>query len=139
MDLKMLTFSPNYLTSPRIWKHKTCTKLLANQNQGCSHFPHSFQSSYEHLIHYHSEDSRACWLIVQVLSNVLIIKLKMVIIFWTHNPISFWTLLFLVSILGDTPNHIPLKYFGVQLRKRNRYSRIIYLNGCWVCFGWGWF
>ena len=34
-------------------------RWLPNLNEGCSHFFHKFWSSYEYLIHYQSECSRA--------------------------------------------------------------------------------
>ena len=34
--------------------------LLANASGGRSHFPHNFWSTIEYLVHYQSQDSRAC-------------------------------------------------------------------------------
>ena len=54
---------------------------LANPSWGCRHFPCDFWSSYEYLIHYQSEDSRA--------NSMLTIELRVLIIFWARSPISF--------------------------------------------------
>ena len=40
-------------------KHAIITRWLANPNQERSFFLYDLQSSYEHLIHYQSEDSCA--------------------------------------------------------------------------------
>jgi hypothetical protein len=40
-------------------KHVLSTEWLASANRGHGHFPHYFWSSYEYLVYYQSEDSRA--------------------------------------------------------------------------------
>ena len=46
----------------------------------------------------------------QVHLIVLIIELRMVVTFYAHNLISFKNYVFLVSVFGATPNHIPFTY-----------------------------
>jgi hypothetical protein len=38
------------------------------------------------------------------------LQLKMVLMFWAHNPTSFKRVSFFVSVIGAKPNHVPLKY-----------------------------
>ena len=37
---------------------------LANPSRGCSQFPHKFQSLYEYLVHYQSEDSCTHYMVI---------------------------------------------------------------------------
>ena len=67
---KWLPF-PTIPLSPRIWKHATTTRWLANPNQSRRNVPRNSWSSYEYLIHYQSEEllkcsyrsSQLCWLL----------------------------------------------------------------------------
>ena len=50
-------------------KHALHARRLENPNQGHSHFPHHFQSSYEYLLHYQSEDFDAHQMVIKIPPN----------------------------------------------------------------------
>ena len=56
------------------------TRWLENPNQGRSHFPRNFWSSYEYLIQYQSEDSRARSMVMYVPPSKLTTEPRTVII-----------------------------------------------------------
>ena len=69
-------------TSPVLVGYETSdqheTRRLANSNRVRSHFPHKyFRSSYEYLVHYLSEDSRAHKMVMIQVPKIL---LRLVII-----------------------------------------------------------
>ena len=59
--------------------------------------------------------------------NMLTIELRMDIMFWTHNPMSFKTHILFAFVLKLTPNHIPLNCRCV-IKKSNQ-QRVVYLYG----------
>ena len=112
-----------YLTCPLLLGYES-TRWLANPNRGWSHFLNNCWSSHEFVIHYHSEESRAQWMVINVPPIMLIIEPIMVIIFWVRSPISFKHMSFWVSVLGATPNRIPLKYR--RPNKKWNWTRVVY-------------
>ena len=88
-------------TSPKTWKHAIRTRWLANPNQGHSQFPHSFWSLYGFtkmniLSCLFKWAYRSLWLYSLPVLSMQFTLCKMCV--------------FLVSIFGATPNHMPLKY-----------------------------
>ena len=86
------------------------TRWLANPNikAVACHFRH--KQSEHHLVHNQSEDSRVHWTVLQVSWTLFTVEVRMVIIFWTHNAISFkHTNVWLVSGFGSPLYRIPLK------------------------------
>ena len=74
---------------------------------------------------------------------MFIIEPLMVIIFWARSPISFKHISFWVSVLGATPNHIPLKYRCPN--KKWSWTRVVYskvlqvllsYHGTWLFSNW---
>ena len=59
-------------------KQAISMRWLADPNQGHSHFPHDFQSSYDNLIHYQSEESCSHLVVIYVSPIMLTIKPRMV-------------------------------------------------------------
>lgn len=73
-------------------KHATSTRWLDNPNWGCSHFPLNFWSSIGYVFKYQSDCSCAhdrSYIIIYVPPIKLTIELRIIVIFWTHGPISF--------------------------------------------------
>ena len=59
---------------------------------------------------------------------MLHVEPRMVVIFWAHNPISFYTRGLLASILGATPNHRPLKQrCSIKISNQIRHVYLIML------------
>jgi hypothetical protein len=86
-------------------------RWLANPHQGHIHFPHKFRSSCEYIL---------IIIKVKILCSlnghigppppiILTTKRRIVVVFSTCNQTSFKHV-FLVSVLGVTSNHIPLKH-----------------------------
>lgn len=83
-------------------RHIINRRWLASSYQGRNPFHHGFWNSYRYLLHYQSTNLYAHYMVMDLsLSNpiMLIIEDKLVIIFWTLNPILFNTCLYRYPLL----------------------------------------
>ena len=94
------------------------TRWLANQaNEGRSHFPHNFPSSYEYLILHQSESSCAHWTVIWVPPLIKLAIQFRLVISSKHTIQSLLKTRLFGSVFGSLTNHMTLNYRRFNKKK----------------------
>ena len=105
-------------------KHVITTRWLANQNQGSSIWPYSllFESSYEYLIYYQSEDSHVHQMILWIPQLCWLLSLECLSYFEHTIQSLLKTCLFGIRSWKHIKPHTYLYTCAIKIRNRIRHA-----------------